>query len=272
MQVAVVGHVEWVEFLDVDAAPRPGRILHAEGSWEEPAGGGGVAAVELARLAGRSTLFTGLGDDRRGEAVPSALAPWGVDVRGVREEGPHRRATTLLDPDGERTIVVVGPSQQGGPLDPAVLAPFDAVYFCKGDAAMLQAARAARVLVATARVLPIVREAGVRLDALVASAVDPAEAYAPGDLATSPDLVCITEGAAGGRWSRGADAGRWSAAALPGPVADAYGCGDSFAAGLTYALGSGLDVSAALELAASRGALALTRPGAHGARGRPPGA
>jgi ribokinase len=42
---------------------------------------------------------------------------------------------------------------------------------------------------------------------------------------------------------------------------DAYGAGDSFAGGLTYALGSGLDVEAALELAARCGAANLTGRG-----------
>jgi ribokinase len=51
MKTAVVGHVEWVNFLRIDRVLSPGAIALAGESWEEPAGGGGVAAVELARLA-----------------------------------------------------------------------------------------------------------------------------------------------------------------------------------------------------------------------------
>jgi ribokinase len=52
MRVAVVGHVEWIWFGSVDRIPGPGEIAHATDDWEEPAGGGAVAAVQLAKLAG----------------------------------------------------------------------------------------------------------------------------------------------------------------------------------------------------------------------------
>jgi ribokinase len=119
--------------------------------------------------------------------------------------------------------------------------------------------------VATARQLPLLREADVELYALVHSASDPSETYAHGDLPTAPRLVVSTEGAAGGRFpERSGRAGRYEATPLPGDRADTYGCGDSFAAGLAYALAAGLDVDAALALAARSGAAALCRPGAHG--------
>jgi ribokinase len=44
-------------------------------------------------------------------------------------------------------------------------------------------------------------------------------------------------------------------------VEDAYGCGDCFAAGLTYALGRDLPTAEALTLAARCGAGALTGRG-----------
>jgi ribokinase len=42
---------------------------------------------------------------------------------------------------------------------------------------------------------------------------------------------------------------------------DSYGCGDSFAAGLTYAFGAGLDLADGLALAARCGAVCLTGRG-----------
>ena len=63
VRVAVVGHVEWVEFVRGDHVPAAGEIVHATDSFEEPAGGGAVAAVQLARMAGDSTLVTALGRD-----------------------------------------------------------------------------------------------------------------------------------------------------------------------------------------------------------------
>ena len=55
--------------------------------------------------------------------------------------------------------------------------------------------------------------------------------------------------------------GEWAAAPVPGPVGDAYGCGDSFAAGLAYALGEGQEIDDALELAARCGAECLAGHG-----------
>jgi ribokinase len=48
---------------------------------------------------------------------------------------------------------------------------------------------------------------------------------------------------------------------VPGPISDSYGCGDSFAATLTYALASGDEAEPALRLAAQAGALCMTGRG-----------
>ena len=58
MRVAVVGHVEWVTFGLVDRVPRAGEIVNTSETWDEPAGGGAVAAVQLSKLAGSCDLFT----------------------------------------------------------------------------------------------------------------------------------------------------------------------------------------------------------------------
>ena len=49
---------------------------------------------------------------------------------------------------------------------------------------------------------------------------------------------------------------------LPGPIVDAYGAGDSFAAGLTYGLAAGMTPADAVALASRCGAAALTGRGA----------
>ena len=49
-RVAVVGHVEWVDFVPVERFPKPGEIIHASGAFARAAGGGGVVAVVLAEL------------------------------------------------------------------------------------------------------------------------------------------------------------------------------------------------------------------------------
>jgi ribokinase len=177
---------------------------------------------------------------------------------------PQRRAWVYLDGDGERTITVLGgklrPRAKDG-LPWHELADADAVYFVSGDAAALRAARRGRVLVATARELPTLQEGAVELDALVGSGKDEGERYRPGELDPPPRLAVATSGSLGG-WAQ--PGGPFRAAAIPGPVEDAYGCGDCFAAGLAFALGDGLPVEEALAFGADRGAIALTRRGALG--------
>jgi ribokinase len=108
MRVAVVGHVEWVDFLRVQAVPVAGDIIHARDWFAEPAGGGPVAAVQLARLAGKATFFTALGDDELGHRSLERLRELGVDAHAVFRPVPQRRAVTFLDERGERTITVMG--------------------------------------------------------------------------------------------------------------------------------------------------------------------
>ncbi len=262
MNVAVVGHVEWVEFARVEEMPRPGDVVHSLESWEEPAGGGAVAAVQLANLNGTARLFTALGDDELGRRSRVELEKRGVTVHSATGGEPQRRAFTHIDGHGERTITVIGqkllPSGENGDLPWEELARCDAVYFVSGDVAALRAARHARVLVATARELTTLRRGAELLDVLVASARDPGERFEPGDLDPPPRTVVTTSGSLGGWVNPG---GPFRAAPLPGPVEDAYGCGDCFAAGLTYALGAGRSMEDAVALGARCGAAVMTGRG-----------
>jgi len=262
MRIAVVGHVEWVEFARVEAMPHPGGIVHAREIWSQAGGGGAVAALQLVRLGADTSLFTALGDDDIGRRAQTELAAAGVRIQtGLRSE-PQRRAFCHVDEQGERTITVLG--QKLRPLGDDRELPWreldraDAVYFVSGDAKALQQARRARILVATARELDTLRASEVQLDALVGSGEDEGERYQPGQLEPAPRLVVSTAGALGG-WAQ--PGGPYSATPPPGPVEDAYGCGDCFAAGLTFALAEGLDTADALAFAARCGAAALTGRG-----------
>ena len=266
MRTAVLGHVEWVDFVRVAALPQPGEIVRALDAWEEPAGGGGVAAVQLAKLSGACTLYTALGDDERGRRAREELPCHGVRVEAAARAEPQRRAVVFLEASGERTITVIGTRLAAAAHDPLPwdgLGETDAVYLCAADAAAVRIARRARVLVATARILPVLREAGVTLDAIVGSRRDPSESYADGDLSPRPKLVVRTDGERGGEfWEDGSEIRRFDPAPPPGPVVDAYGCGDSFAAGLAYALADSGSTEAAIAFAARCGAAALTGRGA----------
>ena len=264
-RVAVVGHVEWVLFASVDHVPRAGEVLHAHSPFEEPAGGGAVAAVQLARLAGRAMLFTALGEDDPGRRSLARLDELGVDVRAAARDAPTRRAVTLIDKRGERTITTLGARLAPRGEDPGLpwkqFEGMDAVYFTAGDLLALQAARAARVLVASPRADQALGH-GVHLDALVLSEEDAIERREASRALREAELVVLTEGERGGSYQlRNGESGRWAPAELPGAPVDSYGCGDSFAAGLTYGLGAGMDVARALAVGARCGATCLTGRG-----------
>jgi ribokinase len=270
-KVAVVGHVEWVQFARVSHVPRAGEVVSGDDLFEEPAGGGAVAAVQLARLAGEAMLITALGDDELGRRSIARLNELGVDVRATQRTAT-RRALTLVDETGERTITTLGPRlepMRDDELPWDELERMDAVYFTAGDLGALRAARAARVLVASPRAGGTL-EHGVPLDALVLSSDDAGERRQAARAQDEAELVVSTEGDRGGTYrTRGGGSHRWDPApppALPAAApraapADSYGCGDSFAAGLTFALGAGDTVGAALTIAARCGAVCLTGRG-----------
>jgi ribokinase len=264
-KVGVVGHVERIEFAVVDRLPAAGEVVHATHWFSAAGGGGAVAAVQLRRLAGEATFLTALGSDAVAHALQTELQSHGVTVRAALRPGPHRRGFVHLDATSERTITILGSRivpQGDDPLPWAELAGLDAAYFTAGDAAAARAARGARVLVATVRALEALVEAEVELDALVASAADRTEEADPRRLPRRPRVVVRTEGAQGGTWAAAdGTTGRWEATAPPGPVVDAYGCGDAFAAGLTFGLGAGLDLPGAVALGARCGAHCLAGRG-----------
>jgi ribokinase len=279
---AVVGHVEWVQFAYVEHLPRAGEVAHARDAFEEPAGGGAVAAVQLARLAGSSMLLTALGDDEPARRSLARLRELGVDVHAVTRAEPTRRALTLLDRDGEHTITTLGPRLEPHRADDLPweeLADMDGVYFTAGDRGALAAARCARALVAS----PRAREAlgGRPLDAIVLSADDAIERAALEGIEQDANLIAFTEGERGGSYRlRSGESGRWAALEPPPPLepeptadprrgpggresppTDSYGCGDSFAAGLTFALAEGLPLQESLVLGARCGAACATGRG-----------
>src|SRR3954454_8342433 len=140
MKVAVVGHVEWIEFVQVERVPLAGEIVHARKTFSEPAGGGAVAAAQLAALAGEATLFTALSSDELGERACRRLPELGIRLEATRLPDPQRRGFTYLDDAGERTITILGPRigpRGADDLPWHDLAEMDAVYFVSGDAASL---------------------------------------------------------------------------------------------------------------------------------------
>jgi ribokinase len=263
-RVAVVGHVEWVDFAVVPRLPHPGEILHVPEFWAEAAGGGAVAVVQMAKLTGSALFITALAGDELGRRTEAQLAAQGVTLHAAPRDGLQRRAFTYLTADGERTITVLGDrlvAHGDDPLPWEVLDDVGGVYVTGGDAAALREARRARVIVATPRADRALRESGVAVDVLVHSGKDKGEELVLAELDPPPRTIVTTLGAKGGRWDGEAGSGTWEAQALPGPVVDEYGAGDSFAAGLTTGLAAGLPIAEAVELGSRCGAANMTGRG-----------
>lgn len=259
-RVAVVGHVEWVTHAR-GAIPPLGQIAHLADAFDEPAGGGAVTASQVARLGADCRFYTALSGDGFGEASRQVLAAGGVTVIAAARQEPQTRALTVVDPSGERTILVTGKR-----LSPRIdddlpwdeLSRCDGAFFTGDDPRTLIAARSARHLVVTARRLASLVASGVRADVVIASVCDPDEAFDPASLPVAPRAFVFTDGERGGRIVVGDRERRFDAQVPPGPAVDTYGAGDSFAAGLTVGLAQGLALDEAVAMGARCGAAALT--------------
>ena len=241
--------------------PRDGEVINAERSFLRAGGGGGVAAVMLVELGAEVDFFCALGRDDAGRAALAQLEDRGARVHVAWRDEPTRRAETLLEASGERTIITIGERLEPrgtDELDWGLLRDVSAVYFTAGDAGALGHARRAPVVVASPRARDVLETSIV--DAIVYSEGDPDEREWTERAARHARLLVATEGAHGGRWW-GESEGRWASAPVPGPVKDSYGAGDSFAAAFTLGLGRGDSVPDAAALGARTGALALTRAG-----------
>ncbi len=260
MRIAVVGHVEHVTIGTVPALPASGDIAHLEGPRVFPGGGGGVTFYQLLRAPTEVLLFTAIGDDDAGRFVAAALAATGATIHAAARAEPHTRDLVLVTPDAQRTIIVVGEPlhpRRGDSLPWEALARCDAAYFTARDPDALIAARAARVLVVSARRREALIRSGVRADVVVGSVSDPREAGTLADYPVPPVALVLTDGARGGRVETVAGVVRWEATAPPATLVGSYGAGDSFAGALVHHLAAGATPLEAARRAARHGAAVL---------------
>lgn len=262
MRVAVIGHVEHITLGRVPTVPGPGDIAHLMAPRFFPGGGGGVAFFQLTRSAAEVLLFTALGNDEGGRQVAERLARARAVVHAAPRDVPHTRDVVMITPDGERTIVVVGEPlhpERADPLPWETLGSCDAAYFTAQDPAALAAARAARMLMVTARRRAALLRSGVRPDVVVGSALDPREACTLADFPPEqrPAALVLTAGAAGGTVHTADGVQRFAAPPTSGSPTGSYGAGDSFAGALTYFLAAGLPVLEACTRAGRFGAAVL---------------
>ena len=251
LNFAVVGHVEWINFLKVDALPKPGIISHSEKSIEYPAGGGSVISVTLSELTNAQVhFFTSLGNDFYGEQCFNILSNMGIKLHVAWRDKPTRRGFSLIDCDGDRSITVIGerlaPAYKDN-LDWNLLEKMDGIFVTASDSEIFKKARIAKTLCSTPRVgLNTINKSNVFLDGLIGSNLDPGEFFSSSEISIKPRYIIKTEGEHGGIVFPG---GRYKALKNKKLKIDSYGCGDSFAAGILYGLASKWGIDKSLQLA-----------------------
>ncbi len=251
LNFAVVGHVEWMNFLKVDQLPKPGVISHSEKSIEYPAGGGSVIAKTLSELTNNQVhFFTSLGNDYYGEQSFKILSNYGIRLHVAWRDKPTRKGFSLIDSNGERSITVIGerlaPTYKDK-LDWNLFEKMDGIFITASDSEIFKKARIADSLCTTPRVgLNIINKSNVLLDGLIGSNLDPGEVFSLSDISIKPKLIIKTEGENGGILYPG---GRYEALINAKQKIDSYGCGDAFAAGILYGLSSKWNIDKILSLA-----------------------
>ncbi len=251
LNFAVVGHVEWMNFLKVDQLPKPGVISHSEKSLEYPAGGGSVIAKTLSELTNNQVhFFTSLGNDYYGEQSFKILSNYGIRLHVAWRDKPTRKGFSLIDSNGERSITVIGerlaPTYKDK-LDWNLFEKMDGIFITASDSEIFKKARIADSLCTTPRVgINIINKSNVFLDGLIGSNLDPGEVFSLSDIYIKPKLIIKTEGENGGILYPG---GRYEALINAKQKIDSYGCGDAFAAGILYGLSSKWSIDKILSLA-----------------------
>ena len=251
LNFAVVGHVEWMNFLKVDQLPKPGVISHSEKSIEYPAGGGSVIAKTLSELTNNQVhFFTSLGNDYYGEQSFKILSNYGIRLHVAWRDKPTRKGFSLIDSNGERSITVIGerlaPTYKDK-LDWNLFEKMDGIFITASDSVIFKKARIADSLCTTPRVgINIINKSNVFLDGLIGSNLDPGEVFSLSDISIKPKFIIKTEGEKGGIIYPG---GRYKALINTKQKIDSYGCGDAFAAGILYGLSSKWSIDKILSLA-----------------------
>ena len=264
LKLAVIGHVEWITFLKVDQLPLAGEISHAKDSFEEAAGGGAVAAVQMSRLInGQVDLITSLGKDSYGEKCHERLTKLGLNLTVAWRKKPTRRGISLISKEGERAITVIGERLEPIASDNLPwndLKNYDGIFVTATDKEGIRHARKAKFLSATPRTgKQTLKNSKVKLNALIGSGLDPGEKISFEELETKPDVYISTTGKSGGTIFPSRF--KYKSVEPSKKEIDSYGCGDCFAGAVTTALAANLSLEKAINIGAYCGAECSTHYG-----------
>ena len=156
LRFAVIGHNEWINFIEVDKLPKPGIISHSKRNMELPAGGGSVIAKTLLELTkGEVHFFTSLGNDYYGKQSHKILQNMGLNLHVAWRNKPTRKGFSLVDAKGERSITIIGERLEPRFKDNLkwdILSKMDGIFITAGDHKLFTIARESKILCATPRV------------------------------------------------------------------------------------------------------------------------
>jgi ribokinase len=263
--VVVYGTVAADVVIRVPALPRPGDHLAAEPLGWRLGGSSANVACGLAAAGHSVELIGPVGTDALAQALVEDLERRGVRTQRLRRvDAPSPRALILLDPKGERTILVLD-RDTAAAASPVEDLPSAAGADCVFVESYARFPTSLAERVGDALLVATPPAPGLRswpADVLVGSE----RQYAQGWLA-SPFASALPLTGARLRWvvvtrgRRGADAygpdGEWHVKARPAKQVDATGAGDAFAAGLVSGLLAGHGIREAMELGAVQGAAAV---------------
>ena len=285
----VLGSINMDLVTRVERFPRPGETLSGRSFQLFPGGKGANQAVALARLGGRVAMVGARGNDALGAQYDGVLQNAGVDTSGVAVvEASTGTATIVVDARGENFILVVEGANAA--VTPAYVERHQKA-FAGADALLLQLEVPLESVVLAAR---LAKRAGTRV------ILDPAPARElPDELLAHVDILTPNETeamiltgldtkdeegirrAAEKLLARGAGrvivkagargaylAGPGSFVRVPGfavKTVDTVAAGDSFNAGLAFALGEGRALTDAVRFANAVAGLSTTKEGAQSA-------
>jgi sulfofructose kinase len=278
-RIICVGHAALDRVYRIEAfPPHPTKVR----ALEHVEAGGGMAAnaaVTIARLGGKSELWSRVGDDSAGNTIRAGLRAEHVDVRYVQSFEGARSSTSaiIVDDKGERLIV--GQRDAGMPSGTSWL-PLEQINEADavlGDLRWLEGVRAVFAQARKANVPTVLdadlgaREAVVGLLKLTDYAIFSAPAlreFAPAAtdaerlqvvLSHGPKHAGVTLGEEGYAWCELTGGGHVPAFAVS--VSDTTGAGDAFHGAFTLMLAEGRSPAESARLASAAAALKCRRLG-----------
>jgi sugar/nucleoside kinase (ribokinase family) len=266
----------------VPALPQHDQKVLGELIGKHPGGMGGNVACAASRLGLRTGMVSWVGDDADSQLVLADLQRFEVDISHITivPNTSTNYTTILLDPSGEKAIIIVPTAFDTLVLDPTLTAylqrarlVYCAAYDPEQLARVAQVVHAAGGLVSTdiepvaglqedtlRHILSLVDLAFIDADALTVA--DYAQA-AQGLQAGGPEIIIITLGAGGSLACNAQGVTRGQA--FQAPVVDTTGAGDCFTAAFLAAYLRRQPLDQALRYASAAAALSIQGYGARGA-------